>query len=73
MRNFFIGLVAGVVVGVSGGLLYLTTGEKVSQFAVAQCQIALFLSGGQPADAAADMFGPDKAERALDLCRLIIE
>lgn len=73
MRNFFIGLAAGVVVGVSGGLLYLTTGEKVSQFAVAQCQMVLFFNKGQPVDAAADTFGPDKAERALDLCRLILE
>lgn len=73
MRNFFIGLVAGVVVGVGGGFLYLTTGEKVSQFAVAQCQMALFWDDDLSADAAADTFGPDKAERALDLCRLILE
>nr|WP_111300356.1 hypothetical protein [Paracoccus saliphilus] len=79
MRNFVFGLAAGVVVSVGGFWAYFTTGEKLQQFTEMRCWIAISMPYGSPAGApdpvagATDLVGPDKADRAVDLCRLILE
>ena len=89
MRGFILGLVAGAVIGAGGFWAYFATGGTIQEFAEMRCWIAMagqseqgapvYRSPDEPVgtDAqitgAAELVGPDKAARAVDLCRLILE
>ena len=76
MKGFLLGLVAGALIGAGGIWGYFITRGTIQEFAQMRCH-SVFVSakilGQDPVDQAAKLVGSDKATRAVDLCRLILE
>ena len=76
MKGFLLGLVAGAVIGAGGFWGYFITRGTIQEFAQIRCHsvfVGAKIFGQDPVERAADLVGSDKATRAVDLCRLILE
>lgn len=79
MKGFIFGLLLGAALGAGGLWAYFVTGARIQEFAEMRCWIAIKMpherptSSVDPIAGATELVGISKADRAIELCKLILE